>query len=153
MFLRDDGNNNLIVEGDTDPDCATGVASNQDNLASETTVPKLMRKAKMPYLGPFLKKVDIPVDTPRDATANPVSLLQERVRVASGYICWSNPAAVEVVQINSSKIWFYDDRQILEPVTAWVARNAARPVLTIRESFRDSLPVQQSSERHQENLK
>ncbi|NJO65404.1 MAG: hypothetical protein HC836_47115 [Richelia sp. RM2_1_2] len=105
VFLRDDGNNNLILDNEPDPDCGIGVASNNNNR--ETTVIKLLNKAGIPYTGTILKTVNIPNDTPRDATADPVALLQERLRVANSFVRWSNPAAVEVTQINGGAIWNY----------------------------------------------
>ena len=117
VFLRDDGNNNLILDNEPDPDCGIGISSSS-NSSRETTVPKLLRKAGISYLGGILKKVDIPKDTPRDATADPVSLLQERLRVAGSFVRWSSPGGIEVVPINAAKTWFYKDSEILGEITS-----------------------------------
>jgi hypothetical protein len=116
VFLRDDGNNNLILDNQPDPDCAIGIRNNSNNKR-ETTVIKLLRKAGIPYTGAVLKPVPIDRDTPRDATADPISLLQERLRVANSFVRWSNPGAVEVVRINSTKAWFYRDTEILGEIS------------------------------------
>ena len=133
VFLRDDGNNNLILDNEPDPDCAIGI-QNSSNDKRKTTVIKLLRKAGIPYTGAVLKSVDIPKDTPRDATADPVSLLQERLRVANSFVRWSNPNGAEVVRISGGKVWFYRDSEILSEITTnydAIDKNSKRRSLSI----------------------
>lgn len=114
VFLRDDGSNRLVAE-DTGEVCVAGeiVEASSTGTDRQTTVRKLLRRAGIGYYGPILKAVEISAGTPRDATANPAELLDERLRVANSFVRWSHPRGVEVVKINSTSTWFYPDSKIL----------------------------------------
>jgi hypothetical protein len=112
-FLRGDGRNSFGNETPfADPDCQVGQGNSSINKSS-TTVPTLLKKIKIPYIGPGLIEVQIPPDTPLDATINPVSALQERVRIANGFVFWSNPEGAEVKVVGSQSNWVYSEKDIL----------------------------------------
>lgn len=111
-FLKSDGRNATGVDVPfQDPECQTQAASSITKTS--TTVAALLSKISIPYIGPNLKTVEIPPSTPQDAVVNPAQLLQERVRVASGFEFWSNLSGVEVKRVGSQQVWNYSERDIL----------------------------------------
>jgi hypothetical protein len=111
-FLKSNGRNPTGVDTPfQDPDCQN--LQNPSNQKSSVTINSLLSKINVPLLSPALKAVEIPPSTPEDTVVNPAQLLQERVRLASGFEFWSNPSAVEVKQIGSTQTWNYDERDIL----------------------------------------
>lgn len=129
-YLRADGRN-AIANSDPfqDPNCTTGSTSpNDPNLS--TTIPRLLSRLKLRYTGPNLAPVPIPRDTPRDATVNPIQLLQDRLRVANSFIRWSDSQAIKAIPINSLPVWNYSEWEILGPVeTSYeaIARTSKKP--------------------------
>ena len=115
VFLRNDGSNGLSLEGTTDPNCENSYTPAKNSQT--TTVSRLLRKAGIPYLGIQLKKIRIPEGTPRDAVASPTSFLNDRVRIARGFIRWSNPQGCEVLKVEAGKLWQYEDKDILSEIS------------------------------------
>ncbi|MBN3946743.1 MAG: hypothetical protein HWQ38_09700 [Nostoc sp. NMS7] len=114
-FLRADGKNNLPSNVPfQDPDCVTGSTTSSSNPNISTTIQQLLAKIGIYYTGPNLAVVPIPSGTLVDAVVNPVQLMSDRLRVANSFVRWSNAAAVQVVPINSMRIWNYQESDILE---------------------------------------
>lgn len=123
-FLRADGANPI-----THPlfECTPDTGR---NINLSTTVQNLLGKIGIRYTGPTLAGVPLPRDTPKDATVNPMQLLQDRVRVVNSFIRWSNSEAIEVVPINNLPIWIYNEWEILGEIdTSYdaIARSNKRP--------------------------
>jgi hypothetical protein len=115
-FLRADGRNSLPTnEPFQDPECTTPTPK-KDDPNFNTTVQQLLARIGIAYTGPNLASVPIPKGTPRDTVVNPVQLMSDRTLIANSFIRWSNAAAVEVVPINSTRVWFYQESQILGEV-------------------------------------
>jgi hypothetical protein len=114
-FLRADGKNNFPSNVPfQDPDCTTGSTTSSTNPNISTTIQQLLAKIGISYTGPNLAVVPIPSGTLVDTVVNPVQLMSDRLRVANSFIRWSNAAAVEVVPINSMRVWNYQESDILE---------------------------------------
>ncbi|MBD2364518.1 hypothetical protein H6G36_25650 [Anabaena minutissima FACHB-250] len=132
VFLRSDGKSPIVPGGVfQDPECATGTATSTSDPNRSTTVPRLLGKIGIPYRGPVLEPVDIPGDTPLDATVNPLQLLDERVRIANSFIRWSSADGVEIVPINGLPVWTYQEAEILGEVeTSYeaIARTSKTPM-------------------------
>ncbi|MHC5939263.1 hypothetical protein [Nostoc sp.] len=75
-----------------------------------------MGKIGVSYAGPNLATVPIPKGTPKDTVVNPLSLLGDRTLIANSFVRWSNTAAVEVIPINSTRVWYYQEADILGEV-------------------------------------
>lgn len=115
-FLRADGRNSLPSnEPFQDPEC-TLPTPKKDDPNFNTTVQQLLAKIGIAYTGPALATVPIPQGTPRDTVVNPLQLLSDRTLIANSFVRWSNAAAVEVVPIDSTQVWFYTEAQILGEV-------------------------------------
>ncbi|KYC42059.1 hypothetical protein WA1_18835 [Scytonema hofmannii PCC 7110] len=117
VFLRRDGGNSTPNnEPFQDPECSTGVLNSTTDPNNSVSIQELLSRAGIPYSGPTLKPVPIERGTPRDAVVSPSQLLEERLRVANSFVRWSTTSAVEVIPINSTKAWFYQEPDILGEV-------------------------------------
>ncbi|MCC5618829.1 hypothetical protein LC605_27830 [Nostoc sp. CHAB 5836] len=115
-FLRSDGKNNLPSnEPFQDPECIAPIPNKSDPNFN-VTIQQLLSRIGIAYTGPNLAAVPIPKGTPRDTVVNPVQLLSDRTLIANSFIRWSNAAAVEVVRIDSTRVWFYQEADILGEV-------------------------------------
>ncbi|MEH1789670.1 MAG: hypothetical protein V7L23_29970 [Nostoc sp.] len=114
-FLRADGRNNFASSTPfQDPDCVTGNATSSTSPSISTTVQQLLAKIGISYTGPNLAVVPIPSGTLANTVVNPLQLMSDRLRVANSFVRWSNAAAVQVVPINSMRVWNYQESDILE---------------------------------------
>ncbi len=143
VFLRGDGKN---IQGSEAPfgdsECLSQQAASTTNQKNSTTVAVLLGKLGINYTGPQLATVPIAANTPLDATASPSQLLQERVRVASGFLFYSNPAGVEVKRIGSQQVWNYSEVDVLGEIqTSYQAidKSSKRKLLSI-EGFNPQSP-------------
>ena len=111
VFLRDDGKNPI-----TNPrfECTPSIDRNQNQ---STTIRKLLKRAGVQYFGVTLATVPIPTDTPRDATVNPLQLLQERLRVANSFVRWGSARGVEVIPITNLPTHYYSESDLLGEIT------------------------------------
>ena len=115
-FLRADGKNSLPSDIPfQDSECTTPTTTKNDPNFS-ATVQQLLERIGIAYTGPNLAPVPIPQGTPRDTVVNPLQLLSDRLLVANSFVRWSNSAAVEVVPIDSTRVWFYQEADILGEV-------------------------------------
>ncbi|MBD2492484.1 hypothetical protein [Aulosira sp. FACHB-615] len=115
-FLRSDGKNN--APSDTpfqDPECVSTNTVNVDPN-SNTTIALLLAKLGINYIGPNLAPVPIPDDTPRDAVVSPIQLLSDRLRLANSFVRYSNAQGIQVVPVNSTRVWTYQESDILGEV-------------------------------------
>ncbi len=125
VFLRSDGANPITFnQFECQP---SGTTSDQNR---STTIQALLTKLGISYIGPTLAPIDIPRDTPRDATANPVQLLQDRVRLANCFLRWSNAGGIEAIPINNLPTWSYNEWDIIGEIETnyeAIARPSKKP--------------------------
>jgi hypothetical protein len=115
-FLRSDGKNGLPSDIPFQDSECTAPTPQKGDPNFNTTIQQLLARIGIAYTGPNLAPVPIPQGTPRDTVVNPVQLLSDRLLVANSFVRWSNTAAVEVVPIDSTRVWFYQESQILGEV-------------------------------------
>ncbi|ALF56246.1 hypothetical protein ACX27_04205 [Nostoc piscinale CENA21] len=115
-FLRSDGKNSTPTDQPfQDPECAVNYSATNDPNRN-TTIARLLSKLGINYIGPNLAPVQIPQDTPRDATVNPAQLLGDRLRLANCFVRYSNAQGIQAVPINSTRVWTYQESDILGEV-------------------------------------
>ena len=137
-FLRQDGKNLIPEEAQIDPDCINPDSEEGQSVARSVSIKKLLSRINIPYLGIALPDVAIASDTPLDAIANPVQLLEERLRPANCFVRWSNPLGVETINIDGLTPWEYRESELLGEIQT--SYEAVKPASFQPPNLNPSLP-------------
>lgn len=98
-------------ERDPDPDCVNGTSSS--TMSGRLTVSAIAARANVPFRaeGDFWG-VDVPIDSPADATASWDELAQSRARINNCFLDYGLWGAVHARSIDSGASWQYRVKEI-----------------------------------------